>query len=107
MPRGGNRPGAGRKAGSPNRATQERQKRVAATGITPLDYMLEVMRDAKADASRRDDMAKAAAPYVHPRLATTTHQGKGGGPIEYANLTEEEIDRRLAALLNGDPGAAG
>lgn len=26
------------------------------------------------------------------------HTGKGGGPIEYANMTEAEIDARLAAL---------
>lgn len=31
--------------------------------------------------------------------------GKGGGPIEYANLTEAEIDARLAAL-NGDADPA-
>jgi len=31
--------------------------------------------------------------------------GKGGGPIEYANLTEAEIDARLAAL-NGDADTA-
>jgi hypothetical protein len=31
--------------------------------------------------------------------------GKGGGPIEYANLTEAEIDARLAAAVAGDAGA--
>lgn len=34
---------------------------------TPLDYMLEVMRDPAADAARRDRMAIAAAPFMHPR----------------------------------------
>ena len=29
------------------------------------------------------------------------HAGPNGGPIEYANLTEEEIDARLAALAGG------
>lgn len=29
------------------------------------------------------------------------HTGKGGGPIEYANLSEEEIDARIAALTSG------
>jgi hypothetical protein len=32
--------------------------------------MLRVMRDTKADTHSRDDMAKAAAPYIHPRLAS-------------------------------------
>jgi len=34
---------------------------------TPLEYMLAVMTDPTADALRRDRMAIAAAPYVHPR----------------------------------------
>src|SRR5262249_8488768 len=41
-----------------------------ATGILPLDYMLSVMRDAKAEPKRRDAMAMAAAPYLHPKLST-------------------------------------
>lgn len=88
MARGGNRPGAGRKPGAPNKASIERQKKVAATGITPLDYMLKVMRDAKADPGRRDDMAKAAAPYVHPKLANMQHSGRNGGPIPFIDLTK-------------------
>lgn len=35
--------------------------------MTPLDYMLTVMRDESADPMRRDRMAQAAAPYVHPK----------------------------------------
>lgn len=35
--------------------------------MSPLDYMLSVMRSAEADPVRRDRMAIAAAPFVHPR----------------------------------------
>jgi hypothetical protein len=35
----------------------------------PLDYMLSVMRDANADAKRRDAMAMAAAPYLHSKVS--------------------------------------
>jgi hypothetical protein len=35
----------------------------------PLDYMLRVMRDPNVPARRRDEMAKAVAPYLHARLA--------------------------------------
>ena len=38
------------------------------TGETPLQYMLRVMRDPTQDQPRRDEMARAAAPYVHARL---------------------------------------
>jgi hypothetical protein len=39
-----------------------------AGGDLPLDYMLRVMRDPNASARRRDEMARAAAPYLHSRL---------------------------------------
>jgi hypothetical protein len=58
----------GRQKGARNRATEEARAAAAATGILPLDYMLGVMRDIAADCKRRDAMAMAAAPYLHPRL---------------------------------------
>ena len=57
----------GRKKGSRNKTT--RAAVIAASGLTPLEYMLGVLRDPEIDAHRRDDMAKAAAPYCHARLA--------------------------------------
>jgi hypothetical protein len=48
---------------------------------TPLEYMLRVMADDAADDDRRDEMAKAAAPYCHSKLATVEHTGKDGGKI--------------------------
>jgi hypothetical protein len=44
--------------------------------------MLEVMRNPQIDARRRDQMAAAAAPYVHHRLSSTEHSGAGGGPMK-------------------------
>ncbi|KFI30969.1 terminase [Haematobacter missouriensis] len=38
-------------------------------GMTPLEYMLDVMNDDEADPSRRDRMAMAAAPFVHVRAS--------------------------------------
>ena len=61
MALGGRRPGAGRKRGVPNRATQKQREAIAASGLTPLDYLLSVMRDEKADDAIRPDAAKAAA----------------------------------------------
>jgi hypothetical protein len=58
----------GRQKGARNRATEEARAAAAATGVLPLDYMLSVMRDHAADSKRRDAMAMAAAPYLHPRL---------------------------------------
>ena len=85
MPRGGRRPGSGRPRGSANRRTREIADRAAEEGLTPLEYMLQVMRDDEAVPARRDDMAKAAAPYLHPRLQA----------VEDAKAKPEEPDRKV------------
>jgi hypothetical protein len=36
--------------------------------------MLAVLRDETVEPERRDEMAKAAAPYLHPRLASIEAQ---------------------------------
>jgi hypothetical protein len=59
----------GRQKGARNRATAEARAAAEATGVLPLDYMLTVMRDAKAEPKRRDAMAMAAAPYLHPKVS--------------------------------------
>ncbi len=43
------------------------------TGISPLDYLLQVMRDPSGDSGARLEAAKAAAPYVHPKLSAIEH----------------------------------
>lgn len=73
---GGKRQGAGRKPGTLNERTQELVAVAAATGETPIEYMLRIMRDQDADIERRDKMAIAAAPFVHPKLATLNHTGQ-------------------------------
>lgn len=40
-------------------------------------------------------------PKVYGDAQTLRHTGPNGGPVEYANLTEAEIDARLAALAGG------
>jgi hypothetical protein len=88
----------GRAKGVPNKATAAKAAAVQASGLTPLDYMLKVMRDTSVEAGRRDDMAKAAAPYVHPKLAAIEHTGKDGGPIQHAHQLSDDD---LAAIAAG------
>lgn len=66
--KGGKRVGAGRKPGAKSKKTAEILAKAEAGGILPLEYMLRVMRDLGADDARRDDMAKAAAPYLHSKM---------------------------------------
>lgn len=99
----------GRKKGVPNKATARREREVAKMGQTPLEYMLRVMRDSRAKGDRRDKMAVAAAPYVHPKLASMQHTGRNGGPIQTVDLTQLSGDdlERLEALFGLLAGATG
>jgi len=79
--KGGSRPGAGRKKGEPNKRTAEVQRAVEESGVTPLEFMLGIMRKADlgpdvdpavaiAHQAMRFEAAKAAAPYVHAKLSS-------------------------------------
>lgn len=76
MARGGARPGAGRPEGSANRKTREIADAALAEGLTPLEYMLSLLRDEEQTPAVRFDAAKSAAPYVHPKLAAIEHSGE-------------------------------
>jgi hypothetical protein len=99
MPKGGARAGAGRKAGTPNKVTAELQAAVAESGETPRDYMLRVMRDPVVDHERRDKMAVAVAPYVHPKLAAVEHTGKDGEALMPAATDSRELAKAILAVL--------
>jgi hypothetical protein len=59
----------GRQKGVANKRTREIADAAVKEGLTPLEYMLAVLRDENAATERRDEMARAAAPYIHPRLS--------------------------------------
>lgn len=84
---------AGKPKGTRAKATVAREAEIKASGITPLEFMLEVMRDPKATIEHRHDMAKAAAPYVHPKLASVSHTGDQSAPL-YHVIEERIIDTR-------------
>ena len=69
MPVGSPRPNAGRPKGARNVKTIEQVDRIEASGLTPLDFMLSVLRDATQEQAIRLDAANKAAPYVHARLS--------------------------------------
>src|SRR5262245_25985912 len=52
--------------------------------ITPLAYLLSVIRDSEADPRRRDRAAIAAAQYCHPRLAEKTRKAQAAEAAEQA-----------------------
>lgn len=89
---GGRREGAGRKKGSPNKKTAELQKKVAETGLTPLEVMLNIMRNTS-DERLQLTAAQAAAPYVHAKLSSMELTGKDGGALEIKKIERVIIDK--------------
>lgn len=102
MPRGGYRPGAGRPPRSSvcNEGAKSIHAAGRAAGMTPLEYMLSVMNDPGADNARRDRMAQAAAPYVHPKAEAET-QGKKAQRQAAAETAERGTD--WESLLTAAP----
>ena len=102
MPRGGRREGAGRKPGVPQRhPVRKRQAVVAmeagAAGLTPVDYLLGIMRNDELDLAVRLDAAKAVAPYVHPRLAVIDSTTRA--EVSTSTLTKEERRERARRAI--------
>jgi hypothetical protein len=97
---GGKRANAGRKPGAATKLNEAARAAAAEGGIMPLDYMLSILRDDLNDAATRMDAAKAAAPYVHARLAAMELSGKDGRPIEIVGKLQR--DAAVKAALRAD-----
>lgn len=98
---GEQKPRRGRKAGVPNRASAARERELAASGLTPLEFMIACMRNEANDPAMRLDAAAKAAPYVHPRLAQTQLTGKDGGPIQIEDKTKSDLLSQIFTALQG------
>jgi hypothetical protein len=70
----GRKPGTpktgGRAKGTPNKVTSTKAAEIAASGLTPLDFMLGILRDETRADAERFEAAKQAAPYCHAKLAS-------------------------------------
>lgn len=70
----------------------------AAAGLTPLQYVLEVMRDPRAKQKRRDWAASTALPFVHPRLQSI--EGNPDKPlVVHSRMDEMQLARAVAYIL--------
>jgi hypothetical protein len=104
--RGGRRPGAGRKAGSATKKTREIADKAVEDGITPLEFMLQIMRREPPDVedprvlmdamAMRFEAAKAAAPYMHAKLSSVEMNAK---------VQTRSLDEELTSLNEADPDA--
>src|SRR4051795_2816067 len=111
-------PGRGKPKGLPKSGGRQtgavdkikREGILAAQGITPLDYMMMLVRAetpagldpaiARTRETLRFEAAKAAAPYVHARLQAVTLGGDLENPIKLDNRSELDEARHLAFILS-------
>jgi hypothetical protein len=113
MPRGSN-PGerrGGRQRGTPNKATVAKAAALAAASadptLTPLQYLLGVMRDPAAPTGLRVQVARAAAPLVHGKSKIPSVEDRAGyaGAAEGFNIDIAEakafrdMEHRRAVLM--------
>jgi hypothetical protein len=82
MSHGGPRTGAGRKPGAATKLNKEARERALEGGISPLDFMLNILRNEQNAFEDRFEAAKAAAPYVHAKLAAVEHAGNKDNPVK-------------------------
>jgi len=89
----------GRVAGTANKDKQAVIDKAKALGVTPLDYMLQVLNDKTREESDRMEAAKNAAPFVHrkqPQAIENTDMN------ELEAKTLEELQTRLDELEKGN-----
>ena len=98
---GGRRVGAGRRPGSVNVRTREIAEAALASGITPLEVLLNTMRAAwersengtiqGEDLSLALSCAERSAPYIHARIQAVSLDGK----------LENKVEGRLEVFWGG------
>lgn len=100
---GGARPGAGRPKGSVSRRSVDAVAKAMAEGISPVEYMLGIMRDVDADQKERAWAAEKAAPYVHPRPAPMERTMQIDLPDTSTPAgIDKALDAIIAAMGKGD-----
>ena len=104
MPRG-SQPGerrGGRQRGTPNKATVAKAAALASASadptLTPLQFLLGVMRDPKAPTGLRVQVARAAAPLVHGKSKIASVEDRAGyaGAVDRTGSKSISPKRRLS-----------
>lgn len=92
MSHGGVRPGAGRPKDGGSKLDKVAREVALAGGVSPLDFLLQIMRDKTRDDHMRIDAAKAAAPYVHAKKASVEVTGPDQGPVQVQQIERIIVD---------------
>jgi hypothetical protein len=92
---------AGRRAGTPNRASSDFREKVLRSGLSPVDFLCQTFRDPEQPMHLRVDAAKSIIPYIYPKLSNVDIHTAGDQPLvvqvlRFAELSVEE--RRPTAI---------
>ena len=105
MPRG-SKPGerrGGRRRGTPNKRTALRNEAIAAAAsspdISPLDFMLRIMRDSTASLELRIKVAQAAAPFLHAKPGSARPNDPAASAKLIDGARDFIIDPAIAKVL--------
>jgi len=80
---GGKREGSGRPLGSKSKKLWKSMEEMAVKyQHSPLDYLLSVLNNPASSPERKMYAAEKAAPFIHPRLASTTSKIGTDEPVE-------------------------
>ena len=96
MAHGGARKGAGRKPGIATPKTREIAEAALADGLTPLEFMLGVLRDEEKPFADRYAAAKDSAPYIHPRLSSVEAKVEADIEAHVAGIEWQVVDPQAA-----------
>jgi hypothetical protein len=94
---GGRQKGGLNKSPSDRRVVRTAAQKAAQDGLTPLEYMLKVLRNPRTAPDRRDRVAGMAAPYLHAKLAVIDSTIRA--EVSVTALTEDERRARARALI--------
>jgi hypothetical protein len=77
------------------------QNAIEQSGLTPLQYMIGVIRDERNDPRVRLEAAHHAAPYVHSKLTATKLS------VKREPMDREAMIARLKVLMDNNPDVLG
>jgi hypothetical protein len=103
MPRGGSRPGAGRKKGSKVVRTSELAIKAGAEGLSPVELLLGIVRDENQSLVFRAQCAGIVLPYVTPRLANVQIERKTDNRVLQELLEKIRDEKRTIDLAPSAP----
>jgi hypothetical protein len=92
----------GRKKGTPNKRTIERNRQLADlkfSGQDPITFFTAIMRDEEAPYEERKYAAAELLPYYHPKLSSV--EARTGG------ASHEDRLQRLLNMMEDDPSKEG